>query len=158
MYPEKNLQKFEKDNNYCQGCPVGKWGKMKKCKQGSFAIGAEIGLHDDYGLSNFKVGDPKRCTYYDRQHSNGKWDLRDLLTYRASVINLRLYCSEYQVNDQGESTTKIQGDINEDFETDHWMRSWNKPDSPPWSGWSEPNKGERLSEQYIASHIHKHHM
>ena len=33
---------------------VGRWGKMRKCKKGSFAIGAEVGLHDDYGMSNLK--------------------------------------------------------------------------------------------------------
>ena len=151
LYPEKNLQKFEKDNNYCQGCPVGKWGKMKKCKHGSFAIGAEIGLHDDYGLSNLKIGDPNQCVVNDRFGSYQKWSQKKFLTYRASVINLRLYCSEYQLNDQGESTTRLQGDLNDDFENDPWMRAWKKPPNCQ-KCWPEH------SEQYVVSYVHKNQM
>ena len=53
LYPHKNLEIW---NDQIQDeCVVGRWGKMKKCKKGSFAIGAEVGLHDDYGVSNLKA-------------------------------------------------------------------------------------------------------
>ena len=148
MYPEKNLADSRPQ---CSDCPIGKWGKMKKCKHGSFAIGAEIGLHDDYGLSNLKIGDPKRCVVNDRFNTYLKYEARYFLTYRASVLNLRLYCSEYQLNDNGVSTTRLQGDLDNDFENDPWMRSWNKP---PDGGYCY----SCYSEQYVMSHVHKNQM
>ena len=98
LYPHKNVNH------------IGKWGKFKKCKKGAYAIGAEIGLNDDYGYSNIDaqrsfVGphDPTRCY---------------LCAYFASVLNVRLYCSEYTINEDGYSVTRIEGDQYSDFEDD----------------------------------------
>ena len=150
MYPEKNLAAWRQFCGY--DCPIGKWGKMKKCKHGSFAIGAEIGLHDDYGLSNLKIGDSDQCEVNDRFGDYDDYKPRKFLTYRASVLNLRLYCSEYQLNDQGESTTRLQGDLNNDFENDRWMRHWK---TPPYE---EPPLPEKHSERYVVSYVHKNQM
>ena len=93
-------------------------GETKSCKKGSYAIGAEIGLHDDYGYSNIQqnevlqvekkwpysrtrklspiVPEPEYC-YYSMNY------------YLASVLNVRLYCSE-STEQNGRKTNMIEGD------------------------------------------------
>lgn len=38
--------------------------------------------------------------------------------YFASVLNVRLYCSEYTINEDDESVTRIEGDQYSDFDGD----------------------------------------
>ena len=85
-------------------------GKEKRCKKGEHVIGAEIGLHDDYGLSNFEyqwkywtklcIGfTSKVCVYY--------W----IWFYLASIVNIRLYCSDKDKD----GTTMLEGDLWHNF-------------------------------------------
>ena len=127
MYPHKNLEILNKQifaNNVWQEVVVGRWGKMKKCKTGSFAIGAEVGLHDDYGLSNLRNTQKMHYTFYYPEFNKPGYRYWYLSIVRASVLNLRLYCSEYQVDDIGVSTTRIEGDLSKDFEMDPWMSDY----------------------------------
>ena len=76
----------------------GWWGYELSCKKGDHFVGAEVGLHDDYGLSNFE----REWRY---------WDLDDdywtVYFYLSSIVNIRLYCSGY--GDDG--TTMIEGHL-----------------------------------------------
>ena len=93
-------------------CDKAEWkrlfGRTKSCNNGSFAIGAEIGLHDDYGHSNINL------KYYYK----GKYRDFELNYYRASILNVRLYCSEYTEQD-GRPTTMLEGERHSDHE--HYM-------------------------------------
>ena len=141
LYPRKNL---EIKNEQISSIPrhklevvVGRWGKMRKCKKGSFAIGAEVGLHDDYGLSNLKAKQKKKhYLFYYPEYLKPNSRSYELSIVRASVLNLRLYCSEYQVDDLGVSTTRIEGDLSKDFEMDPWMSNYDcsfRKKRLPWS-------------------------
>ena len=78
-------------------------GKETRCKKGEHVIGAEIGLHDDNGLSNFEYAWPYAGAvgvYY--------W----IWFYLASIMNVRLYCS-----DKGkDGTTMMEGDLWQGFD------------------------------------------
>ena len=124
MYPHKNLEIWNNNNKIWNDVVVGRWGKMKKCKKGSFAIGAEVGLHDDYGISSLKAKQRLRYSFYYPEYLKPNSRSYELSIVRASVLNLRLYCSEYQVDDHGVSTTRIEGDLSKDFEMDPWMSDY----------------------------------
>ena len=151
MYPHKNLEilnkQIWKDDSKAQEVVVGRWGKMKKCKTGSFAIGAEVGLHDDYGLSNLKnTQNMIYGFYYPEFYITPNFRYYYLSIVRASVLNLRLYCSEYQVDDLGVSTTRIEGDLSKDFEMDPWMSDYDCKHKWSWC------------EREILKDIHRHQM
>ena len=58
----------------------------------------EVGLHDDYGLSNFE----QEWRYWNL--NKDKWTV---YFYLSSIVNIRLYCSGY-----GEDgTTMIEGHL-----------------------------------------------
>ena len=77
-------------------------GEEKRCKKGEHVIGAEIGLHDDYGLSNFEYE-----WKYWYSHGTPGWRDAWVWFYLASITNIRLYCS-----DKGEDgTTMLEGDL-----------------------------------------------
>ena len=83
------------------GQEEGTWGETRKCKKGSHAIGAEIALHDDYGLSNLQH------IYEENPHYNDT----KLWAYLASIINIRLFCSEdIEDKDDGDSSV-IEGNL-----------------------------------------------
>ena len=85
--------------HYNGGLRGSKWVKKKRCKKGEHAIGAEIGLHDDFGLSNYK----------EKWQHFKEWMW--LYYYFASILNIRLYCSDY-----GEGGTRIvEGELRNDF-------------------------------------------
>ena len=84
------------------------FGRTKSCNKGSFAIGAEVGLHDDYGHSNVKMR-------YRHRYRGINYDMN---YYRASILNVRLYCSEYTEQD-GRRTTMLEGERHSDHE--HYM-------------------------------------
>ena len=69
-----------------KGVDKGKWGEYRECINGSFAIGAELGLYDDYMWENTK---------------------KFLADWRMSVMNIKLYCTEY--DDEGDSKS-LEGD------------------------------------------------
>ena len=137
MYPHKNLEIWNNNNKIWNDVVVGRWGKMKKCKKGSFAIGAEVGLHDDYGISSLKAKQRLRYWFYYPEYLKPNSISYELSIVRASVLNLRLYCSEYQVDDHGVSTTRIEGDLSKDFEMDPWMSdydcSFRRDKQMPWT-------------------------
>ena len=141
MYPHKNLEIMNRqiwsEYEYDRDVVVGRWGKMKKCKKGSFAIGAEVGLHDDYGVSNLKAKQKRKgYLFYFPDYLQPNSKSYTLSIVRASVMNLRLYCSEYQVDDLGMSTTRIEGDLSNDFEMDPWMSNYDctfRKKELPWS-------------------------
>ena len=145
LYPHKNLEIW---NEQIQDeCVVGRWGKMKKCKKGSFAIGAEVGLHDDYGMSNLK--DKQKKALYEFHYPEFRtpgWKYYFLFIVRASVLNLRLYCSDYQEDELGVSTTRIEGDLSKDFEMDPWMSDYDCKHRWNWC------------EREILKDIHRHQM
>ena len=90
--------------HYNGGLRGSKWVKKKRCKKGEHAIGAEIGLHDDFGLSNYK----EKWQYYT-------WYI---YYYFASILNIRLYCSDY-----GEGGTRmIEGQLlnHDQFHHEAW--------------------------------------
>ena len=81
------------------------WGSDKRCKKGSHAIGAEVGLHDDYGLTNFeKIYVTPEVTARPK-----------VWFYLASILNIRLYCSEYHNNDENGGTSKLEGDLHKNW-------------------------------------------
>ena len=83
------------------GKEEGAWGETRKCKKGSHAIGAEIALHDDYGLSNLQHIYEENPHYYETK----------LWSYLASIINIRLFCSEdIEDKDDGDSSV-IEGNL-----------------------------------------------
>ena len=78
----------------------GLWGNEKRCKKGDHVVGAEVGLHDDYGLSNFE----KEWRYW--RLSSDYWTV---YFYLSSIVNIRLYCSGYG----NDGTTMIEGHLSD---------------------------------------------
>ena len=77
-------------------------GETKSCKKGSYAIGAEIGLHDAYGYSNIQQN--------EKIVVDAWWGcIFPMNYYLASILNVRLYCSDYTEQDGGR-TTQLEGD------------------------------------------------
>ena len=90
-------------------------GETKSCKKGSYAIGAEIGLHDDYGYSNIQQNEvlqvEKKWPYRRTRKlpEEPEYCYYSMNYYLASILNVRLYCSDYTEQDGGR-TTKLEGD------------------------------------------------
>ena len=80
-------------------------GETKSCKKGSYAIGAEIGLNDDYGYSNIQKNENFHVSSLILMYSCNY----DMNYYVASILNVRLYCSE-PTEQNGRSTTMLEGD------------------------------------------------
>ena len=78
-------------------------GKEKRCKKGEHVIGAEIGLHDDYGLSNFEY----EWKYWISLSEFDFWKDQFVWFYLASIMNIRLYCS----GKGKDGTTMLEGDL-----------------------------------------------
>ena len=83
------------------GKEEGTWGDSRKCKKGSHAIGAEIALHDDYGLSNLQH------VYEDNPHQ----DKAPVSAYLASIVNIRLICSGDDEDKDGRESSVIEGNL-----------------------------------------------
>ena len=78
------------------------------CKRGSHATGAEIALHDDYGLSNLQH------TYHEYPKAPYEYDISKIWSYLASIVNVKLFCEDtdkvIENSDSGDSSV-LEGDL-----------------------------------------------